>query len=299
MTAAAVLAVALAGPGPAPARRGDSGFWPGTDSSGIAVRGRAPYRMPVIGGRYGGYVGMIGNWAAWQHCGGGLTWSGADSRAANRNLSRYRAGIGTGGYWFMAGPGVDPRYDGTVAQARRWGREQAARAVRDLRRPPGRVTYPVLFMDIEIPGAAPHFTPAPDNGWNDIYDGPCSGRVKARYIAPRVDRADVSGFAAYLAAHSRYRAGIYSAPGTWRFIFGKGRPAALRRVYEWTYAPVTASLRRKPAGWCLAGTRTCARFFGGITAASRYAVMWQWSGGGGTRNGYGDFDQVDAARTPR
>jgi hypothetical protein len=26
--------------------------------------------------------------------------------------------------------------------------------------------------------------------------------------------------------------------------------------------------------------------------------MWQWSGGGGTWNGYGDFDQIDSARTP-
>ena len=27
--------------------------------------------------------------------------------------------------------------------------------------------------------------------------------------------------------------------------------------------------------------------------ARKYAVMWQWSGGGGTYNGYGDFDQID------
>jgi hypothetical protein len=26
--------------------------------------------------------------------------------------------------------------------------------------------------------------------------------------------------------------------------------------------------------------------------------MWQWSGGGGTNNGFGDFDQIDASRTP-
>jgi len=26
--------------------------------------------------------------------------------------------------------------------------------------------------------------------------------------------------------------------------------------------------------------------------------MWQWSGGGGSNNGYGDFDQIDANRTP-
>ncbi len=88
--------------------------------SGSAACGKA-------GGRLGGYIGMIGNWAAWQHCGGGLVWSGTDSRAANQNLARSGAGIGTGVFWFMAGPGVDPRYDATVAEARRWGREQAAR----------------------------------------------------------------------------------------------------------------------------------------------------------------------------
>jgi hypothetical protein len=26
--------------------------------------------------------------------------------------------------------------------------------------------------------------------------------------------------------------------------------------------------------------------------------MWQWSGGGGTSNGVGDFDQIDVSRTP-
>jgi len=26
--------------------------------------------------------------------------------------------------------------------------------------------------------------------------------------------------------------------------------------------------------------------------------MWQWSGGGGSSNGYGDFDQINVSRTP-
>jgi hypothetical protein len=26
--------------------------------------------------------------------------------------------------------------------------------------------------------------------------------------------------------------------------------------------------------------------------------MWQWSGGGGSSNGYGDFDQINVGRTP-
>jgi hypothetical protein len=45
--------------------RADSpaGFWHGTDSRTITISGPAPYREPVIGGAYGGYVGMTGNWA--------------------------------------------------------------------------------------------------------------------------------------------------------------------------------------------------------------------------------------------
>ncbi len=35
-----------------------------------------------------------------------------------------------------------------------------------------------------------------------------------------------------------------------------------------------------------------------MTSATKYALMWQWSGGGGSSNGYGDFDQIDADRTP-
>jgi hypothetical protein len=41
---------------------------------------------------------------------------------------------------------------------------------------------------------------------------------------------------------------------------------------------------------------TCAQFFGGQTSSSKYALMWQWSGGGGVRNALGDFDQIDVSR---
>src|SRR5262245_23580482 len=59
-TAPATTAPALAsGEGPA-------GFWYGTDSSYVATPGPAPYHEPAIGGAYGGYIGMVGNWAAWQ-----------------------------------------------------------------------------------------------------------------------------------------------------------------------------------------------------------------------------------------
>jgi len=49
------------------------------------------------------------------------------------------------------------------------------------------------------------------------------------------------------------------------------------------------------AGWCLR-SGGCAQFFGGQASSSPYALMWQWSGGGGIRNGVGDFDQIDGAR---
>ncbi|HZU60370.1 MAG TPA: hypothetical protein VE983_05360, partial [Solirubrobacteraceae bacterium] len=67
---------------------------------------------------------------------------------------------------------------------------------------------------------------------------------------------------------------------------------------EWTYEPETSSLAQAPSGWCLK-SGGCAQFFGGVSPSSSHAVMWQWSGGGGVRNGYGDFDQIDRPRIRR
>jgi hypothetical protein len=262
------------------------------------LRGTAPAYLPGIGGIDGGYIGMAGNWATWQGCGTKEIWSREDSAAANISLTRFRKGIGTGVYWFMGGPGVDPHYDGTARRAYAWGAAQAAQALREMARKPTRVTYPVVFMDIETPGHAPTFTPADDNGWTSVYTGPCSGRLSGGRVAPRVDRAEFNGFAAYLAGHSADKAGVYSSPAIWSQIFRNGTAASIPRTYEWTYNDDTSSLARRPDGWCLRGTTTCARFFGGVTARSRYALMWQWSGGGGTWNGLGDFDQIDGSRTP-
>ena len=83
-------------------------------------------------------------------------------------------------------------------------------------------------------------------------------------------------------------------------IFGTGSAASIPNTYEWTYKSFTSSLAHPPAGWCLTGSAssTCAHFFGGVTSGSKYALMWQWSGGGGSNNGVGDFDQIDGNRTP-
>ena len=57
----------------------------------------------------------------------------------------------------MGGPGVDPHYNGTRGEAYAWGRQQAQRALADA--PGDHLNYPVLFMDVEIPGNAPDYTP--------------------------------------------------------------------------------------------------------------------------------------------
>lgn len=273
-------------------------FVAGSDSHPVPVSGSAPYHEPVIGGAYGGYIGMAGNWAKWAGCQGKqVVWSSANAAAAAADQAG-GFGVGVGGYWFMAGPGVDPGYDGSTSEAYSWGRRQAARTLADVANL--HLSYPVIFMDVEIPGSAPDFTPAPDDGWNNVYTSACSGVIRHSGIPVGVDRADLNGYAAYLTSHSSYRAGVYSAPDIWRSIFGTGPSSLIPHLYEWTYESFTGSLADPPSGWCLTGgaSSTCARFFGGMTSASDYALMWQWSGGGGSSNGVGDFDQIDASRTP-
>ncbi len=269
------------------------GFWYGTDSATIPITTQPPYREPAVSGRppYGGYIGMAGNWARWSGCGGVLVWSSQDSRAANVNYSTYHKGIGTGVYWFMAGPGVDPHYNGTTSEASAWGAAQAAKTLRAI----GglNVTYKVVWMDIELPGNAPSYTPAPDNGWNSVYTSTCSGRVRTPFVAAALDRADLDGYANYLTAHSSYTPGVYSSPLIWSSIFGTGSAASIPNLDEWTYTDATSHISPPPIGWCVPNTTTCAHFFGGVTRSSVHAVMWQWSGGGGVRNGVGDFDQID------
>jgi hypothetical protein len=296
-TGAAAVTGAARTAGTAAVLTGDSpaGFLYGTDSATVAISGHVPYQLPAIGGDYGGYIGMTGNWANLAACHKIVVWSAANSAQANANYAAH-IGIGSGVYWFMGGPGVDPHYNGTQAEASAWGAQQAARTLSDISHL--KVTFPVVFMDIEIPGNAPDYTPAPDNGWNTVYTSACSGVARSSYIPVAVDRADVNGFATYLTSHSHYKAGVYSAPDIWAQIFGTGSTSRIPNTYEWTYEAFTSSLARPAAGWCLAGTSTCAAFFGGQTSASKYALMWQWSGGGGSYNGYGDFDQIDVARMP-
>ena len=247
-----------------------------------------------MGGNYGGYVGMVGNWARVEGCttGNFLDFSYSNRDQANTNYNTYHIGIGTAAYWYMGGPGVDPNWNGSTAEAANWGAQQASRmltAVKSLG-----ITYPVLWADIEKPGIAP----APDNGWTSVYTSPCSGKVKQNHVPWIVDRAEFNGFAAYITAHSTFKVGVYSSPTIWPSIFGTGSASLIPNTYEWTYSPETSNLNAYPYAWRLSQGKSTlyAQFFGGQTYSSPFALMWQWSGGGGVRNGLGDFDQIDVAR---
>ena len=270
-----------------------SGFSYGTDSWPMTVTGSGPYKEPVLGTGYGGYMGMAGNWARTLGCttGNMFAWSRGNAGQANANFKTYHVGVGTGVYWYMGGPGVDPHWNSTAAEAYRWGKVQASWALAAIK---GKyIPYPVIWADIELPG----IKPALDNGWNSVYTSPCSGVVKQAYVPAWVDRAEFNGFAAYITAHSTRKVGVYSAAPIWNSIFGTGSQyASIPNTYEWTYLPATRNVSAAPAGWRLGGSTASAQFFGGQTSASKYALMWQWSGGGGYTNGYGDFDQISVAR---
>ena len=114
--AAVALGMAITPLSAAAAPAGDSpaGFWYGTDSATVRITGHVPYQVPVIGGTYGGYIGMTGNWANLAGCHKIVVWSAANAAQANANYAAHY-GVGTGVYWFMGGPGVDPHYNGTAA----------------------------------------------------------------------------------------------------------------------------------------------------------------------------------------
>jgi hypothetical protein len=115
--------------------------------------------------------------------------------------------------------------------------------------------------------------------------------VKSYYIPANIDYATYQGFADYINAHSPYMAGVYSAGGdyygSWAGIFGSEQ---LSNVAEWTFTNEQSELGF-PSGFSDSGTS--ADWFANAPATCH--LMWQWSGGNGVLNGYGDMDQAERA----
>ena len=121
--------------------------------------------------------------------------------------------------------------------------------------------------------------------------------VKHRGVPAAVDRADFNGFANYIAAHSPVQARRLLGPGIWTSHLRHRQRAPIPHTDEWTYEPETANLANAPYGWCLnQGPARARSSSAGVPTPAPNALMWQWSGGGGVRNGFGDFDQIDGAR---
>lgn len=270
---------------------GSTGFYYGTDSAAPVACGKGPYTEPVgdcsrgTHGPYGEYIGEVGSYLNWKGCtASGLNWVQANYNMAVDNLIRYRTGLGAAAYWFAAGPGRDPHYNGTTSEATAWGIAQAKQVISRL----GGLffSFRYIFMDIENNGTAPD-----GNGWNTVWNGPCGDKVRAEYIAPEVDYATFSGFRNYIDIYSPYMAGVYSAGGrwygSWTGIFGG---LQIHHTAEWTFTNEQSELTF-PRGF--SDSSASAQWFANAPAACH--LMWQWSGGNGVLNGYGDLDQAFAA----
>ena len=272
---------------------GPSGFYSGTDSAAPQAcgNGSGPYTEPSgrcsngSAGVYGEYIGEVGSFMNWQRCTtAGLAWEQANYNMATDNVVKFSTGLGAAAYWFAAGPGRDPHYNGSTAEAGIWGQEQAKQALSDLG---GKVfDFRYIFMDIENNGVPPD-----ENGWNTVWNGPCGNTVRSGYIPANVDFATWVGFADYINNHSSYLAGVYSSGGnwygSWAGIFGNEK---LSNTAEWTFTNEQAELDF-PSGF--SASHASAQWFSSEPASCD--LLWQWSGGNGVLNGSGDFDVAEAA----
>jgi len=262
---------------PASALAENTGFWYGADSGGPGpANGSAPYQEPSCGSghAYGGYIGKIGGADLVSSSdpdgyGPGYTgaWNSADSGDANTDYFDYSEGVGTGGFWFMYGPGDT---DGTGDSATAWGEQQGSWAVADWERwydnGVHRMPLRILWADVEVPGSY---------GWGS--DGTANRDVFNGFYDAVSDAGD--GLVP----------GVYSTNSMWNSIMSGN--ASLLNTWEWTaQVSVENSPSPCPADFSESGS-FYADFFGGQTDSSADAALWQWS------QGNEDYDQIDAGKS--
>jgi len=281
----AALTTMTAAPGDSPA-----GYVYGTDSAfPLRCHSSVPYLEPNgvcsngTEGNYGAYVGEAGSWANWQKCSTGRNWLQSNYNAAQANATA-GDGLGAAPYWFAAGPGRDPGYDGTTAEAKSWGAAQAKQMITHALG--NAYSLPYVVEDVENAGAPPD-----ENGWNTIWTGPCTQTQSGSSIPAAVDFATFQGFRNYVEANSAYAPAVYSAGGggygSWSGIFGSG--FTLKTTAEWTFTEESTHVAF-PSGW--SNPYATALFF--ANAPARCQLAWQFSGGNGDINKYGgDYDQIN------
>ncbi len=236
-------------------------------------------------------MGMAGNWARVEGCktGNMLAWSAVDSAKANTDYTKYHDG------WHRrllvhGQSGCQPHYNGTATEASAWGAAQAADALGRMSRS---TITPGGVADIELPGIKRRSTTAEQHLLLALQ----RGEGEDLHPVGR-DRADFNGFANYITAHSSYKVSVYSSAPVWNSIFGTGSDGSIRTP---TSGPTCRRPQQlfatEPTGFCLHNSKTCARLFGGRASLSKYALMWQWSGGGGIVNKWGS--ETPTRSTPR
>jgi len=277
---------------------GGSGFWYGTDGTGPTATGTsAPYGEPTLSGPppFGGYIGEFDTWTDWRGCTSGVALNSQDVTAADTNFSGYGYGVGTGGYWYMAGPGVDPKYDPSnpsASEAENWGAAQAQAMWNawqsEYDNGVHRLPFRIAWMDIEQGYTNLQGQQINTNGWNGWpAPGTCDGYDSAnRGIPPSIDRATFDGFWNWFANTNDIQPGAYSSPGFWSYTFGSGSSSTITGTWEWTNEG-SGAVTPGPIDWAQSGG-VSAQFFGGQSSASTdtHVVAWQWS------ESDGDYDQI-------
>ncbi len=304
-SAAACLMVGLqfAGSPPAHASDGPSGFVYGTDSNGPAPftsgsgycpsKPPAPWTEPDVKGAqgcgsFGAYMGEVGGYYRTRGCTGSNVFNATAAADASTNLALLPGDDGFMPYFQLGGPGMDPKYNGTTAEATAWGKQQAATAVSEANAEIGKyVGAQILWADIEAQVAS---------GWNAEEKNSNCTQSGSASIPSNVDMAVINGFDSGVLASGYWDPGIYTSPGIYQSVFGAGYN--LPNVMIWTaeWGSNTNCPNPAPIGWTQpsdsCNSSRSPTFFGQYGSGSNCAVAWQWD----SYKGSADFNQFDSNR---
>lgn len=262
-------------------------YFYGADGNGpIAQGSRVFYTEPNTGGVFGGYVAEVGTWTNMTGCTSGRAINWTNVNDANSN-SWYKYGTqyptGTALYFYMAGPGADPKYSvsspsGNEAYA--WGARQASYALQQWKSIGPAIRDYVMIMDIENPGNGTY------NGWDEQVNS--CGTYKSGHPVPyTVDRAAFNGFFDTISHSGTGLApAVYSRQDYWNFTFGTGSAGYIPNTREFTAQSHSNYALPAAYGWCQPHY-SCAAWFG----HSHYGLAWQYAI---ANNGGADYDQFYA-----
>jgi hypothetical protein len=285
---------------------GDStGFRWGSDGNGPVPGSGAspcpssstPWLEPNVSnggcGKYGIYVGEVGTFtdvSGVTGCSLPAYWRSGASDDALDNYNNQQ-GSGAAGYFFGSGPGMDPNFDGTAAEATSWGHKQAEKALSEVADHGNVATSDqYLIFDMEEGDVAGSF------GWEaEIVPGDCYTVKSASACCSTALNRDVfNGFRNYVWNNSLYFPGVYSSHSAWSAAMGTGSDATITNTSEWTADWGGNCKQPAPLGWnqsagsCSSNSPT---FFGTVGIGDPCAYLWQWAGG------TSDYDQIDSNRT--